>query len=69
MPSGYAHREIVVGHHDAQALRLDRFDVRGPLIDDRDVTPGLRKIGGDAAADGTGAEKRDSSNHASSSAG
>jgi hypothetical protein len=41
---------LLIGHADAHTRALQRFDLRRPLIDDRDVMAALREIRPNAAA-------------------
>jgi hypothetical protein len=45
---------------EAEAVPSHRFDVRGPLVDERDVFSRTREHPADDAADGAGANDRDS---------
>ena len=48
-----------VCHSDSKPLRLHRFDVFGPLIDDRGIVTRLGEIGADDTTDGTCAQNGD----------
>ena len=57
---------LAVRHADDQAVGLEFFDLRRPLVDDGDVESRLGQIRADAAADGAGADYCDFLVHAGS---
>ncbi|MND00066.1 hypothetical protein D3C83_185600 [compost metagenome] len=47
---------LAVRHLDADPGRLQGLDLGRPLVDDGDIVARLRQVGGNAAADGAGAQ-------------
>ena len=48
-----------IGQGDFEAIGLQLFNLRRPLVDNRNVVTGFGEIGADAAADGPCAQNRD----------
>jgi hypothetical protein len=54
---------LALGAFELEPVLLDRVDVLGPGIDERDILPRPSKVAADVAADGAGAHERQPLSH------